>query len=85
MISPNKTHTVIDLVPVPLPAPFSPAVYIIISYRLFHVTNDLKLAIVPHDDNRMLLRNALVAAAAGGAVLASAFVLTQARDLLAVT
>lgn len=54
----------------------------VISYRLFHVTNDLKLAIVPHDDNRLLLRNTIVAALAGGAVLAAAFVLTQASNML---
>ncbi|GAB4818564.1 hypothetical protein N2152v2_005610 [Parachlorella kessleri] len=57
------------------------AIYVILSYRLFHVTNDLKLAVVPHDDNRLLLRNAVVAAVAGTVVLGGAFLVTQARDL----
>lgn len=67
----------------PLPSPCRLiAVYVLVSYRLFHVTNDLKLAIVPHDDNRMLARNAMVAAVAAAAVLGGAFLLTQARVLL---
>jgi hypothetical protein len=34
-----------------------PTVYIFISNRLFHLTNELKDRIVPHDDNRCLARN----------------------------
>ncbi|PRW50849.1 CAS1 domain-containing 1 [Chlorella sorokiniana] len=45
------------------------ALYVVISHRLFLTTNSLKEAVVPHDDNRLLLRNGLmmgvVAAMAG--------------------
>jgi hypothetical protein len=37
--------------------PLLPTVYVLISNRLFHLTNELKDHIVPHDDNRRLARN----------------------------
>eukprot|EP00775_Hariotina_reticulata_P006302 gene6302-6537_t len=41
------------------------ALYIYVSNRLFHLTNDLKDKVVPHDDNRLLVRNCLQMAIAG--------------------
>lgn len=35
--------------------------YVFISNRLFHLTNDLKDRIVPHDNNMQLARNAIQA------------------------
>lgn len=40
-----------------------------ISHRLFHVTNELKDRIVPHDNNRLLARNAVQAGLAGATAL----------------
>jgi hypothetical protein len=34
-----------------------PSVYVFVSNRLFHLTNELKDQIVPHDNNRCLARN----------------------------
>lgn len=48
---------------------FCPAVYIFISQRLFHLTNELKDRIVPHDDNPKLARNILQGALATTAVV----------------
>jgi hypothetical protein len=45
------------------------AVYVFISHRLFHLTNELKDRVVPHDDNRLLARNALQAGLASLAAL----------------
>ncbi|KAI7846308.1 hypothetical protein COHA_000145 [Chlorella ohadii] len=36
------------------------ALYVIVSHRLFHTTNLLKDALVPHDNNWLLLRNCLM-------------------------
>ncbi len=53
-------------------------VYVAISYRLFLLTNDLKVAVVPHKCNRLLLRNSIllgvtaVVAGAAGTVLSKA-------------
>lgn len=64
-------------------SPPSSTVYVLISYRLFHLTNDLKTAVVPSKCNRLLLRNSLllvvVAAVAGGAGLVFA---KAANDVL---
>lgn len=52
--------------------------YVLISYRLFHLTNDLKTAVVPSKCNRLLLRNTVLLggvvsiAGAAGVVLAKA-------------
>lgn len=43
------------------PRPARPcAGYIFISHRLFELTNTLKNAVVPHSNNPLLLRNALI-------------------------
>lgn len=34
-------------------------VYVFVSNRLFHLTNELKEVAVPHDDNRVLARNCI--------------------------
>ncbi|KDD71801.1 hypothetical protein H632_c4376p0, partial [Helicosporidium sp. ATCC 50920] len=49
------------------------ALYVFVSHRLFLVTNVLKDALVPHDDNRMLVRNALLGGASVAGVVAVAF------------
>jgi hypothetical protein len=36
------------------------ALYVFVSHRLFLVTNALKDAVVPHDNNRTLLRNIIL-------------------------
>jgi hypothetical protein len=45
--------------------PAAQAVYVFVSNRLFHLTNDLKDKVVPHDDNKLLVRNCLQMAIAG--------------------
>jgi hypothetical protein len=51
------------------------AVYVFVSNRLFHLTNELKDRIVPHDDNPRLARNCIqTAIAATAAVGAGWFV-----------
>lgn len=41
------------------------AIYIYISYRIFQCTNALKNAAVPHDNNKLLVRNSIIMAAGG--------------------
>lgn len=45
------------------------AVYVFVSNRLFHLTNELKDQIVPHDDNPRLARNCIQAAIAATAAV----------------
>lgn len=40
--------------------------FVFVSHRLFTVTNDLKSAFIPHDDNPQLLRNIIIMAATVG-------------------
>ena len=54
-------HTRTTAAPPPLPR----AVYVFVSHRLFLLTNVLKDAFIPHDDNRLLARNLILLAAAG--------------------
>ncbi len=49
------------------------AAYVYVSYRLFELTNALKNALVPHDNNYQLLRNAIMMAVAGGVIYATSF------------
>ena len=51
------------------------ALYVFLSYRLFLLTGTLKDAYVPHDDNRMLLRNGLVGAGAAAAAAVGGYLL----------
>lgn len=44
--------------------------YVFVSNRLFHLTNELKDRIVPHDDDRLLARNAVQGALAAMAACA---------------
>jgi hypothetical protein len=44
-------------------------VYVFISNRLFHLTNELKDRIVPHDDNTKLARNCIQGAIAAAAAV----------------
>lgn len=46
-----------------------PAVYVFISHRLFHLTNELKDRIVPHDDNTKLACNCIQGAIAATAAV----------------
>ena len=43
----------------------APAGYVFVSYRLFNLTNDLKNAAVPHSNNALLARNAILLTCAG--------------------
>ena len=63
-------HTRTNAAPPPLPR----AVYVFVSHRLFLLTNVLKDAFIPHDDNRLLARNLILLAAAGVACTAVGFV-----------
>jgi hypothetical protein len=45
--------------PTPPPPPPSP-VYVFISHRLFLLTNAMKDAFIPHDNNRVLGRNCIL-------------------------
>ncbi|GFR46609.1 hypothetical protein Agub_g8221 [Astrephomene gubernaculifera] len=49
------------------------ALYVLVSYRLFELTNVLKTAAVPHSNNGLLLRNMLLMLATGAAVWAVAW------------
>jgi hypothetical protein len=51
--------------PTPNPAPRRPPVYVYISHRLFLLTLALKDVAVPHDNNRLLARNAALLGALG--------------------
>jgi N-acetylneuraminate 9-O-acetyltransferase len=42
--------------------------YIAVSHRLFDLTNTLKNSLVPHSDNVLLARNAILMAACMGAL-----------------
>lgn len=48
--------------------------YVFISHRLFLLTNALKDAFIPHDDNRLLARNLAMLAVSGAAAAAMGFV-----------
>jgi N-acetylneuraminate 9-O-acetyltransferase len=47
------------------------ALYVFVSHRLFRLTGELREALVPHDDDRRLARNAAHGAAAAVAALAA--------------
>lgn len=49
-------------------APAGLAVYVVVSFRLFELTNLLKNAAVPHSNNPLLLRNTAMMVAGGGAL-----------------
>ncbi|KAF8072744.1 RWA3 [Scenedesmus sp. PABB004] len=53
------------------------ALYVFISNRLFHLTNELKDKAVPHDDNATLARNVLQMAVVGGATLGVGWLLER--------
>lgn len=52
-------HPALSGAPLLRPLALLPTVYVFISHRLFHLTNELKDRLVPHDDNTTLARNAL--------------------------
>lgn len=54
--------------------------YVLISYRLFHLTNDLKVAVVPSKCNRLLLRNSLLLGGVAGVAGAAGVVLAKAAN-----
>jgi hypothetical protein len=60
------------------------AVYVALSHRLFLTTGTLKDAVVPHDDNRLLLRNGLMMVAVAGAAACFGFLMVEARTMLGV-
>ena len=45
---------------------FCTGLYVLVSYRLFNLTNTLKNAAVPHSNDRLLLRNTVMLATVGG-------------------
>lgn len=49
---------------------FCAAGYLFVSYRLFHLTNTLKTAFVPHDNNQLLLRKVILMTAVVGGMYA---------------
>ena len=51
--------------------------YIFVSNRLFHLTNELKDRIMPHDDNPRLARNIIQAAIAAGAAVAAGWLIQR--------
>ena len=61
-----------------LPACDCLAVYIFVSNRLFHLTNELKDRIVPHDDNKQLARNAIQCGVATVAALGLGWLIQRA-------
>lgn len=52
--------------------------YVFVSNRLFHLTNELKDQAVPHDDNRVLARNCLQLALFGGFIFGLGWVVDRA-------
>lgn len=60
------------------------ALYVALSHRLFLTTGTLKDAVVPHDDNRLLLRNGLMMIAVAGAAACFGFLMVEARTMLGV-
>ncbi|EFN56845.1 hypothetical protein CHLNCDRAFT_35000 [Chlorella variabilis] len=58
------------------------AIYVVLSHRLFQTTSNLKDAVVPHDDNRLLLRNGLMMAAVAGVAACFGFLMVEARKML---
>lgn len=61
-------------------APPKFTVYVGISYRLFHLTNDLKMAVVPHKCNRLLLRNSVLLGITAAVAWAAGTVLSKAAN-----
>lgn len=54
-----------------------PAVYVFVSNRLFHLTNELKDRIVPHDNDTKLARNLIQVGCAGAAALGLGWLVRQ--------
>lgn len=59
------------------------ALYVALSHRLFATTSTLKDAVVPHDDNRLLLRNLLMMCMVAGVAACFGFLLVEARKMVA--
>ena len=51
--------------------------YVLVSFRLFNLTNTLKNAAVPHSNDRLLLRNTLLMASVGGGLFLFCWCITS--------
>lgn len=58
------------------------SIYIAISYRLFELTNSLKVAFVPSKDNRRLLHNAIAAIVISSLVYTMSFIFLRLPQML---
>jgi hypothetical protein len=56
-------------------------VYVYVSYRLFQLTNTLRIAVIPAKAGAELLRNVVVMAACTGALVAAGALLLRIRLL----
>lgn len=58
------------------------SIYIAISYRLFELTNTLKVAFVPSKDNKLLMHNIIAGIAISGILYTLSFIFLQVPQLL---
>ncbi|PSC75701.1 CAS1 domain-containing 1 [Micractinium conductrix] len=59
------------------------AIYVTLSHRLFMTTGSLKDAVVPHDDNRLLLRNGLMMGVVAAVAGCFGLLMVEAHKMLA--
>uniref|UniRef100_A0A7N2LWZ4 Cas1p 10 TM acyl transferase domain-containing protein n=1 Tax=Quercus lobata TaxID=97700 RepID=A0A7N2LWZ4_QUELO len=58
------------------------SIYVVISYRLFELTNTLKTAFVPSEDNKRLTHNIVTAVAVSSVIYSLSFIFLKVPQML---